>query len=298
MSLPKEIEVIFFETLYGDRTVLEFEQWLYANRELEHILNEEDYLELISYGYKGKSAAYGLYTLLEKHIHKSEYKLYKLMRQKYPRLQESRGTPIKTPFDEQLQRITDKLTIARNVDAKFGVFGSETHEYLLNIPVTEEEVLLFESRYAVQLPLCYRSFLLKVGNGGIGYNDAGAGPDYGIYPLGHGVNDLIRNNGENYLNNDCQIDPDMTMDRWNFLKELPRTHRNYEREWGKFFGGLLPVGSQGCTYLNGIVLNGPYKGCMVILDFGRILPPVFTHESNFLDWYEKWLDQVINRTHR
>jgi hypothetical protein len=72
MTLPADIKQIFFDTLSGDKTVLEFEQWLYADKRLETILNSDDYLDLISYGYKANNAKYGLFKLLEKHIDKGE----------------------------------------------------------------------------------------------------------------------------------------------------------------------------------------------------------------------------------
>ena len=82
MTLPADIKQIFFDTLSGDKTVLEFEQWLYADKRLETILNSDDYLDLISYGYKADNAKYGLFRLLEKHIDKGELetkRIYKLL---------------------------------------------------------------------------------------------------------------------------------------------------------------------------------------------------------------------------
>lgn len=72
MILPTDIQEIFFNTLNGEKSVLEFEQWLYVNKQLESILNADDYLDLISYGYKGENVKYDLYRLLEKHIDKGE----------------------------------------------------------------------------------------------------------------------------------------------------------------------------------------------------------------------------------
>ena len=70
--LPADIEQIFFDTLSGDKTVLEFEEWLYADKRLEAILNADDYLELTSFGYKSETAQKWLPRLLEKHIDKGE----------------------------------------------------------------------------------------------------------------------------------------------------------------------------------------------------------------------------------
>jgi len=93
MKLPGDIKEIFFETLYGDKTVLEFEQWLYADKRLETILTQEDYLDLISYDYKGDSVKYGLYKLLEKHIDNGEYEKWKLIRLLHKALQRNNDLP-------------------------------------------------------------------------------------------------------------------------------------------------------------------------------------------------------------
>lgn len=72
MKLPTDIQEIFFDTLSGDKTILEFEGWLYSDTRLESILQPEDYLELISFGYKSDTAKKWLPRLLEKYIDKGE----------------------------------------------------------------------------------------------------------------------------------------------------------------------------------------------------------------------------------
>ena len=72
MTLPADIQEIFFDTLSGDKTVLEFEEWLYADKRLEAVLHPDDYLELISFGYKSDTAKKWLPRLLEKYIDKGE----------------------------------------------------------------------------------------------------------------------------------------------------------------------------------------------------------------------------------
>jgi len=79
MVLPENIKEIFFQTLYGSKSILEFEAWLYKDEQLEGILSPENYLDLISYGYKGEAAKYGLYKLLENLIDKGEYETWKLL---------------------------------------------------------------------------------------------------------------------------------------------------------------------------------------------------------------------------
>lgn len=68
---------------------------------------------------------------------------------------------------------------------------------------------------------------------------------------------------------------------------------DFEQELCRIYAGILPIGSQGCAYLHGLVLNGPYKGQIVNADAER-QKPRFAFENNFLDWYERWLDEVIS----
>jgi hypothetical protein len=126
--------------------------------------------------------------------------------------------------------------------------------------------------------------------------NSSAGPFYGIFPLGLHLHELS-DNPEKYLSKDCILTPSLTDDEW---KKLTRkiegnaaiSDEEYELEWGNIIAGILPLGSQGCSYIHGIVLNGAYKGRVINLDTD-VQKPIFTHEDNFLDWYERWLDEVI-----
>jgi hypothetical protein len=78
MTLPPDIQQLIFETLNGDKTPLEFEAWLYADTRLEKLLPPEEYLELISFGYKSPTAKYELPSLLERFIDKGEWETWRL----------------------------------------------------------------------------------------------------------------------------------------------------------------------------------------------------------------------------
>lgn len=78
MTLPSDIKQSFYETLNGDSSVLEFESWLYADKQLESILNSDDYLNLISFGYKDSTAKYDLIALLEKLVDKGDYEMWRI----------------------------------------------------------------------------------------------------------------------------------------------------------------------------------------------------------------------------
>lgn len=201
-------------------------------------------------------------------------------------------------YTDQIKRIKEKLLEAKKADRNFKVFGADRHKYLINNPTTIESVVEFETKYSIKLPDCYKSFILEFGNGGQGWQNSAAGPFFGIYPFGENVDELIYENTEKYLKNECVIIPKMTDDFWKSLtKNIEEndeiSDEDYEIELGKLWGGILPIGSQGCTYLHGIVLNGQYKGKVVNLDMDR-QKPNFTYETNFLNWYERWLDEVIS----
>ncbi|WP_311321480.1 SMI1/KNR4 family protein [Capnocytophaga sputigena] len=202
---------------------------------------------------------------------------------------------------EQLLRIQQKLAQAKEADKNLEVFGADAHQYHLNPPVSEAEVLAFENKYGVQLPECYRAFMLTIGDAKAKKSDFIAGPYYGLYAFGTSVDSLLYEKIETYLKAPCNLSPDMTQEEWKTLSDplLPSEEEEeddddkYFTERAKVFGGLLPLGSQGCTYEHALVLNGKYAGRVVNVDLD-LAQPKFAFETNFLDWYERYLDEVIS----
>jgi len=70
-----------------------------------------------------------------------------------------------------------------------GVFGAGAHGFELSDPLTPEELAELEEQLKVRLPEEYREFLLSVGAGG-------AGPAYGVFPVGRGEDGRWRWNGD------------------------------------------------------------------------------------------------------
>jgi hypothetical protein len=209
---------------------------------------------------------------------------------------------------EQLHRIQQKFSQARAADKDLQVFGASSHKYHLNPPVTEVEVLAFEEKYGVQLPECYRAFVQTIGDVNAQKLETMAGPYYGLYAFGTQVDDLLYEGSEIYLKTPCTLSPDMTQEEWESLSDPLLTDEEeedeeegyvievedkYFAERAKVFGGLLPLGSQGCTYYHALVLNGKYAGRIVNVDLD-LAQPKFAFETNFLDWYERYLDEVIS----
>ena len=203
---------------------------------------------------------------------------------------------------EQLHRIQQKLAQAKEADKNLEVFGADAHQYHLNPPVSEAEVLAFEEKYGVQLPECYRAFMLTVGDAKAKKSDFIAGPYYGLYAFGTSLDSLLCGKTETYLKAPCNLSPDMTQEEWEQLtdgllsseeEEEEEDEDNYFAERAKVFGGLLPLGRQGCTYEHALVLNGKYAGRVVNIDL-ELAQPKFAFEANFLDWYERYLNEVIS----
>ena len=202
---------------------------------------------------------------------------------------------------EQLIRIQQKLAQAKAADKNLEVFGADAHQYHLNPPVSEAEVLAFEKKYGVQLPECYRAFMLTIGDAKAKKSDFIAGPYYGLYAFGTSLDSLLYEKIETYLKAPCNLSPDMTQEEWETLsdpllsseEEEEEDDDKYFAERAKVFGGLLPLGSQGCTYEHALVLNGKYAGRVVNVDLD-LAQPKFAFETNFLDWYERYLDEVIS----
>ena len=216
-------------------------------------------------------------------------------------------------YQEQLHRIQQKLSQAKAADKNLEVFGADAHQYYLNPPVSEAEVLAFEKKYGVQLPECYRAFMLTIGDAKAKKSDFIAGPYYGLYAFGTSVDSLLYEKIETYLKAPCALSPDMTQEEWEALSDpllmseeedegfenydqeegKTQTEEDYTQQCGKVFDGLLPLGSQGCADYHALILTGPYAGRVVNVNWD-FLKPVFAFETNFLDWYERYLDEVIS----
>ncbi|WP_410880235.1 SMI1/KNR4 family protein [Myroides sp. DW712] len=202
-------------------------------------------------------------------------------------------------MDIQLKRIKEKLAQSKILDGEFAVFGADSHGYEIGDCATIEAVQAFEQKNNIKLPEAYVAFVTQIGNGNPdeeAYMGSAAGPYYGIYPLGDGIEDLLAGDAKRYLSYPCLLHPDMTEETWQALTsgmyEEDLSDEAYEAIVGPLFGGLLPLGTQGCAITTCLVLNGPYWGRIVYLNDDY--KPVFAYETHFLDWYERWLDEIIS----
>ena len=200
-------------------------------------------------------------------------------------------------IDAQCARIVEKLKAAAAADPTFAVFGSNSHKYRIGPTVSEAKIRAFESEHGIALPIHYRAFLQQVGNGAPGSDDRpSAGPFYGIYPLGFGINDFLDDHA-GHLRKIPFVRPDMRQDEWDEVTKRPSGDEVSDDDYAliaeHIWGGLLPIGHQGCQSYHVLVLHGPHTGRVVNIDT-ELYMPLFSFEDNFLDWYERWLDEILS----
>lgn len=204
---------------------------------------------------------------------------------------------METDLLNQIERIKRKLILAKNADKDLKVFGADSHKYTIGRTVSADQITHFETEYDLELPEDYKAFLLHIGNGGISYENSAAGPSYGIFPFGKNLEEFVYSNPKKCFGQECRIYPKMSDEFWaeltqNIEENDDISQEDFDEELGKMFAGILPIVSQGCSYYYGLVLNGEFKGRVVNIDIDR-QKPFFTFESNFLNWYERWLDGII-----
>lgn len=184
-----------------------------------------------------------------------------------------------------VKRILKLLEQARAKDPDFARFGAYSHQYKLAAPAGEEAIRKFEEQQGVRLPEEYRDFLMFIGNGG-------AGPYYGLYGLKALEDDLSDSRGLRRCRSleEPVIYPKMSGEEWDRIVN-PESRQKGEKVYP--YTGVLPIGTQGCTLMTGLMLTGPYRGQVVYYDNDFCGPPFFVREKGFLSWYERWLREVI-----
>lgn len=178
---------------------------------------------------------------------------------------------------ERVRRILEKLEQVRK--QRISCFGSEAHGFQLNPPISEKELVQFETTHQIRLPEDYRCFLTLAGNGG-------AGPFYGLYKLEQWDDFLDWSDDipdRMIVNQSCPLRPDMSRtDDWR--KQFPDVLSPYQ--------GTISIGTQGCTYLTGLIVTGQFAGRVVYLDVDDQAPYVI-REPDFLAWYDRWLNELL-----
>jgi HEAT repeat protein len=177
--------------------------------------------------------------------------------------------------NEAIHRILDKLATVRQ--RGLTCFGSDHHRFQLNPPIDEGAIRRFERKHATRLPEDYRTFLRLAGNGG-------AGPYYGLLPLKK-WNEAALEEQPGYLARPSPLRPEMPAGvEW---------EQALNCSWEDLFQGTLALVHQGCSYYALLVVTGAYRGRVVYVNLDRCGSPYFVHHTDFLSWYERWLDELL-----
>jgi hypothetical protein len=194
-------------------------------------------------------------------------------------------------ISDRIERMAVKLrAVARG---NYQPFGADGHRFQLNQPLSERQIVGFESRYGIQLPSDYRAFIRQVVNGG-------AGPAYGLYSLEEALtkgrrmpvpDDFLRTPFPHAQVYNPYQDPEVV----SFGQRVESGEISQSEDDRRYLyqtAGTLALCHEGCGYLHFLVVTGPARGQMW-LD-GRCSDQGFSPMGvSFLDWYERWLDSTL-----
>jgi len=212
-----------------------------------------------------------------------------------------------------MRSITEKLIELRVRDKEFTVFGSYLHRYELNAALSEEEALRIEEKYRFALPEDYRWFMTNMGNGG-------AGPFYGIFPLGMNDDGHALASWEKGGLVGALDEPFQHAEAWNlpssFWEAEPDPEgvseseedrlweawdRKLEHEYWNpsVMQGAIPICHEGCALRDWLVVCGPSTG-NIWRDMRAdnegiaLLKDAKGAPMSFSDWYISWLHACLN----
>ena len=198
-------------------------------------------------------------------------------------------------------RIKDVL--ARLQGAQSRVFGAEAHDFRSNPTLPEADVSAFERTHNITLPPDFRQFLIGVGNGG-------AGPFYGIFPLGEMDDNFnLRPWKEGDGSVGVPSEPFPLEEEWNDLSTMPpddlanRDESEYERQldiyWrSSLVNGAIPICHEGCALRIWLVVTGTQAGYLWEdrrSEYAGLRPVRLADGSpaTFTGWYGEWLDDCL-----
>jgi SMI1 / KNR4 family (SUKH-1) len=202
-------------------------------------------------------------------------------------------------MQERNNKIRIRLNELRQLDQNNDLFGSESHEYILNSVLTSDKIEQFEKRFKIKLPAEFSNFLLQIGNGG-------AGPYYGLLSLEDSIFQDLDHHDDNYLLNPEK--PFLHTDKWNIEFEGDEENEDEYEKWfedvywqDNLIDGTIAISNYGCGIKILLVVNGIEKGNIWVDDRmnGTGIFP-FDYFGNmgritFLDWYEIWLQQSFEK---
>lgn len=90
---------------------------------------------------------------------------------------------------------------------------------------------------------------------------------------------------------------DLSESEWDkYMNDLDQIMDDDEndRAYAKAYGSILIICESGCLSYEGLILKGELTGQVVSITYEHNYPPLLDSNGSFLNWYEKWLDEIIN----
>jgi len=206
-------------------------------------------------------------------------------------------------MNKQLSRIESKLARLKQKDKHYQIFGAADHRYQFNEAITPSFISKFESDHQCKLPEEYLGFLEHFGNGG-------AGPGFGLTPIEDCL--ICDRDYKVWLSDPSK--PFQHTSKWDLdfrpsfdpqenLEEYRKEYKEFETNYHqpKYLNGAISICNDGCGYFFVLVVNGPEYGNIWMdgrVSDGGIYPSTDlgnTGSIKFLDWYELWLDNSLNK---
>ena len=220
-----------------------------------------------------------------------------------------RNEPVVTDLLSRLQTL-------KRLDLDCSCFAAKSHWYDLNPPLPEKEIAQMEAKHGCRFPDEYRKFITEIGNGG-------AGPAYGVFPLG--MQDQSHDVGrweDGYSLVGDLSKPFPLSDAWNLpqdfwaqqpdptqdtpIEEEDRMNEEWDKKLETHYyatsitDGAIPICHEGCAMRNWLVVTGPLAGTVwrdLRVNNEGIAP--FMNEDGtrmgFNDWYLHWVTQNIRK---
>jgi hypothetical protein len=201
-----------------------------------------------------------------------------------------------------------RSSVKRLSKARSALFGADAHRFILNPPLGENEVRAFEELHHISLPADYRHFVTHISNGG-------AGPYYGVFPLGQwdGTGNKLNSWNEKDGFIGVLSEPFPLRDAWNDLCGQPSGDlidtnlEEYERQLAAFekiywdtarVNGAFPICHLGCALRIWLVVSGDEKGHLWLdrrADDQGLSPLTLKNRlrATFSTWYQEWLDDAL-----
>ncbi|MGI5460850.1 SMI1/KNR4 family protein [Streptomyces sp. CA-249302] len=194
------------------------------------------------------------------------------------------------------------------------VFGAPGHKWVLEEPLTQDELAELEAQMGVRLPEEYRTFLLHVGAGG-------AGPAYGLFPVRR-EQGRWRWEGDGADMADLSMlsepfpeqgpDPKLLDDLlaqcpeeedFDNTEDFDAAMEGWDERWGDVMfapertAGAIVICHLGCAQREWLIVSGSHRG--TIWSDNRVddvdLAPLLDDDAmpvGFARWYTEWLEKA------